>query len=162
MNNSIENCICNNGYRLNDNGLNCDDIDECNDLNLNKCSSDQTCVNLKGSYECSKTVGRIPRSESNSEIGDFNEEENDKKIENTTTLFEDNLNTNQDLINHIQNFVPNEQSTTTIKSDAAISKFNQNISNSEIFLKSNSNLLNSQINLIISLCAFHLFKRILV
>ena len=43
-------CSCLPGHQLDDQNENCQDIDECQ--NLNVCHSDATCLNTPGSYEC--------------------------------------------------------------------------------------------------------------
>jgi len=45
-------CTCNHGYQVNpSNPKKCEDVNECESLSANNCS--QTCVNLKGSFNCS-------------------------------------------------------------------------------------------------------------
>ncbi len=52
-NNEYVICSCNDGYELNEDGLNCDDIDEC--LNGSAaCLDDEYCVNTMGSFDCMK------------------------------------------------------------------------------------------------------------
>ena len=42
-------CVCDSGYKLDDTGGNCTDIDECEKLEV--CVSG-TCVNQRGAYKC--------------------------------------------------------------------------------------------------------------
>ncbi|XP_077996690.1 uncharacterized protein LOC144449997 [Glandiceps talaboti] len=51
-------CKCNNGWQ--GNGTHCDDVDECNDLNLNTCDRQKaTCTNTDGNYTCQCNDGFI-------------------------------------------------------------------------------------------------------
>ncbi|XP_078664160.1 uncharacterized protein LOC144907233 [Branchiostoma floridae x Branchiostoma belcheri] len=47
-------CFCSNGYRLNSNGLACDDVNECDTANG---GCDQDCTNSRGSFQCSCDIG---------------------------------------------------------------------------------------------------------
>lgn len=43
-------CVCNNGYY--GDGLNCTDVDECADSNLNNCNVNADCENIPASFKC--------------------------------------------------------------------------------------------------------------
>lgn len=47
-------CYCKSGFRLNRNGYNCDDVDECRE-GSHKCQ--QLCLNTLGSYRCNCKQG---------------------------------------------------------------------------------------------------------
>lgn len=44
-------CLCNKGYRLDNNNRTCQDINECKEGDINPCH--HQCTNLVGSYKCS-------------------------------------------------------------------------------------------------------------
>lgn len=48
-------CSCRPGYKLLSDGATCEDIDECEKYELNKCN--HFCVNLKGHYKCACAKG---------------------------------------------------------------------------------------------------------
>ncbi|KAM6986677.1 fibulin-1-like isoform 3-T3 [Aplochiton taeniatus] len=49
----IGTCACPPGYKLKNNGLNCEDINEC--LNrVHNCIPGQTCINMEGSFRCQR------------------------------------------------------------------------------------------------------------
>lgn len=51
-------CECSGGYQLNADGLNCDDVNECEDTDLNKCGEPELCSNTpEGSYTCACSPG---------------------------------------------------------------------------------------------------------
>eukprot|EP00164_Ancoracysta_twista_P000229 GFYU01000328.1.p2 GENE.GFYU01000328.1~~GFYU01000328.1.p2 ORF type:complete len:581 (+),score=198.48 GFYU01000328.1:66-1808(+) len=49
-------CLCNHGYRLDENEHNCNDIDECKEpedsADINNCDLNSVCTNLIGSFSC--------------------------------------------------------------------------------------------------------------
>ena len=47
----IGNCVCSDGFVFNENGMTCDDIDEC-ELGLDDCGSNTKCLNFHGSFTC--------------------------------------------------------------------------------------------------------------
>ena len=52
-------CACPEGTITNTETGECDDIDECSDLSINRCHANQTCINTLGTYICDGTITNI-------------------------------------------------------------------------------------------------------
>ncbi|XP_064457274.1 hemicentin-1-like isoform X2 [Ornithodoros turicata] len=46
------NCLCPHGYRVSDDGVTCQDIDECTEHHIITCEEGQSCFNIRGGYKC--------------------------------------------------------------------------------------------------------------
>jgi hypothetical protein len=51
-------CTCMSGFALSSNGVSCQDINECTNPDLNKCSVPSSCTNMIGGYTCSCPAGQ--------------------------------------------------------------------------------------------------------
>ncbi|KAH9523886.1 hypothetical protein Btru_047324 [Bulinus truncatus] len=64
-------CVCSSGYANKCTSCECEDINECNSTQNNKC--EQTCENLSGGYKCSCTFGYIVSSTDTRKCEDIDE-----------------------------------------------------------------------------------------